>query len=1087
MSSRLPDPALLPALEPSHSVVVEACAGSGKTWLLVSRMLRLMLAGAEPSELLAITFTRRAAEEMRSRLDDWLRDLALLPDDDAVDFLLQRGLDPAEARAALPRARGLLEAVLTARPGPLLTTFHGWFFHLLEHAPLPRRQAGEVLEQTALLRDEAWLALTQLLGRRPDAPPARAFVALTGQFSLDGLQELLDDLLARRAEWWSHGGDPELACSRLASQLGLTEDTDLMGALFAAPGLRAEVQAYGRYLAREAASLTSRARQAASLQAALDAWDTAPEACFGHLCAALLTDKGEPRVLKPGKTMVDRLGEVDARHYADLHQRLAERLGATRQRLAEQRGLWLNRLGLTLGQAWLRAYQDLKAERAVLDFTDAELETARLLADEDAAAAVFMKLDVRWKHVLLDEFQDTNPLQWRILRAWLEAYGQDGARPTVFLVGDPKQSIYRFRRAEPRLFHTAAAWLTARYGARYLPQNETRRCAPRVVAWLNALFDGRPEYPGFERHRAHQTGLPGWCELHVTAPADRDLPPPSAYRLPLTTPPPSTPHRRAHEAAWVARRIRDVVGGLLVRDPQDGTLRPARYGDITLLYATRADIAVFEDACKAAGIPFVTDRRGELLATLEARDLTALLTWLVDPRDDLALAHVLRTPFMGLTDEDLLALADAPGPDWWSRLDGMARGDTAPSRVRRAQCLLQGWREQAGRLPIHDLLDRIHHEGDVSAHYARTLPAHLRPGVLANLQGFLALSLSLSGGRYPSLPRFLDELRRLREKAGKDGPGEPPAAAGERVRMLTIHSAKGLESPVVFLIKADACGSRDRHSGVLLDWPPEADRPTHFSLYGPRDWRGPGRDALFRQERELARVERLNLLYVAMTRARQALFVSGVAQDDPDREAGWLEPLATALKHADSAGLPEMAWLNTPRPGDTEDAPPPDPLPPDIPPIGNHRPAQDERAAFGTLLHAWLEHRGNGLTEDTITALLDMDEEQAAHVAALGQRILALPELAPAFDPSRYLRAHNELEYLDAQGRVARMDRLVEFAREVWVLDYKSGGLHEPDPVRRAQPHLQQITAYHQAAQVLYPDKRIRSVLVFTDGMVHWL
>jgi ATP-dependent helicase/nuclease subunit A len=192
--------------------------------------------------------------------------------------------------------------------------------------------------------------------------------------------------------------------------------------------------------------------------------------------------------------MDKRLGAQGAARYLELHQGLGEQILRTLHRLAEQRALRLNRLGLVVGQAYLDLYQALKAERGGLDFSDGELEAARLLEDEDAAAAVLMKLDCRWKHLLLDEFQDTNPLQWRILRAWLEAYGLDGTRPTVFMVGDPKQSIYRFRRAEPRLFEAASRWLESRFAARRFPHNETRRCAPRVVAWVNALFEEREDY-----------------------------------------------------------------------------------------------------------------------------------------------------------------------------------------------------------------------------------------------------------------------------------------------------------------------------------------------------------------------------------------------------------------------------------------------------------------------------------------------------------------------------------------------------------------------------------------------------------------
>ncbi|MEW6676870.1 MAG: UvrD-helicase domain-containing protein [Pseudomonadota bacterium] len=1093
-------------LSPTHSAVVEACAGSGKTWLLVSRMIRLLLAGAQPSELLAITFTRKAAEEMRARLDAWLQDLALLPEAEALDFLVQRGLGLEEARAALPRARGLMEAVLSARPGPLITTFHGWFFHLLDHAPLSVRPASGLVEHPSLLQEEAWYALAGSLTRQPEGPEAQAFRTLVAELSLAGLRDLLDAFLHHRAEWWAWGQGLDESCAFLARTLGVEEGEDIPGGFFSAPGRRAELEAYLALVARNgAAGLAKDVTRASHLEAVLEslkepAHPTAET--LAELGGVLLTRQGTPLSVKPSMAMERRIGGDDMARYIDMHYRLAEAVQVSLGRLAEQQGLVLNRLALTLGLAYGAAYQQLKADQGALDFTDAELETARLLTEEASAAAVFMKLDARWKHLLLDEFQDTNPLQWGILRAWLDAYCDTGERPTVFLVGDPKQSIYRFRRAEPRLFATAQAWLAEHYGAGYFPQNETRRCAPRVVAWVNGVFSSHPDYPGFNPHGAHQTALPGWCEIHAAAPPPEPEAPPPGLRMPLDRPAPASPPRRAEEAAWVAARIQSLVGSLMI---QDSPPRPARYGDITVLYAKRAEIDVFEAAFLAAGIPFVTDRRGELLHTLEARDMVALLTSLADPQDDLALAHALKSPLFGLQDTHLQYLSRSGEGPWSQRLETWHQGGTAPEPVARAARLLAHWQGLAGRLPVHDLLDQIFDSADVSAHYDAAVPAPMASTVRANLEGFLALSLSLSGGRYPSLPRFLDELNRLRDKAGQEGPDEPPAAAGDRVRMLTIHSAKGLEAPVIFLIKADSGGGRNAPYGVLVDWPPEAGRPRHFSLHGPKDWRGPGRDPLFQQEKDLAAVENLNLLYVAMTRARQALFVSGLAdprkaprggdaetsadaeppQTDP--ADNWLAQLTQALAQTDMTRLPEMAWGN-PQP-DTHPGPAPavTPAPPALlPAIGSRRAPDTPESRYGTLLHAWLEHATQGLDAQAIRTLLDLDAAEADALATQARTLLAIPELAPAFRPGAHKAAHNELEFLDADGRTARMDRLVEFDREVWVLDYKSGGQAEPDLARRAQPHLPQMARYAQAARALYPGKAVRAVLVFGDGGVYW-
>jgi len=260
---------LLPALDPATSAVVEACAGSGKTWLLVSRMLRLLLAGAAPSELLAITFTRKAAAEMRIRLDTWLTDLALLPEAEALDFLVQRGYSAPAAARALPAARGLLDKVLAARPGPMITTFHGWFFHLLARAPLSLRLPGELLEQTTLLRQEAWLRFAESLGHTRGSPAEAAFAELAAEMPLDSVHKLLDALLANRAEWWAanqHEDDPiSAACRDLENRLGLHEDDDVRTALFDDAGFQCDLNDYHNLLAREGAALKSEAKRLAAL------------------------------------------------------------------------------------------------------------------------------------------------------------------------------------------------------------------------------------------------------------------------------------------------------------------------------------------------------------------------------------------------------------------------------------------------------------------------------------------------------------------------------------------------------------------------------------------------------------------------------------------------------------------------------------------------------------------------------------------------------------------------------------------------------------------------------------------------------
>ncbi len=1085
------DVPLTAALDPARSAVVEACAGSGKTWLLVSRMLRLLLAGAAPSELLAITFTRKAAQQMRERLYQWLEELATVPPAAAVDFLCQRGLDEAAAHAALPAARGLFERVLLSVPGPMITTFHGWFLHLLAHAPLKARGPTAVAEDTALLLKEAWLTYAQSLGEQIGSAPEQAMRALLAELPFASVRELLFALVGRRAEWWAyaagHAQALDAALTELECLAGVRADEDVLAGLFADPSFVADLHAYAALLTRNGAANTQAGRRAATLAQALALLGDRPlpggrqrDTAWAGIEAVFLTQTGELRSLKDSKAMRARLGEGDAERLLALHAALGERILAMRARLAEQRAVRLNRWGLTAGLGLIEHYQRLKAERDVIDFTDAEWLAWQLVADDELGPAALARLDRRWRHILIDEFQDTNPLQWQVLRAWLEAYGLDGERPTLFLVGDPKQSIYRFRRAEPRLFAQAVEWIRRDWHGLYLPHNTTRRLAPQVTAWVNAVFADRDDYPGFRPHVAHATTLPGGCELILAPRSVAPEPVGDRLRDPLAEPAPEAPEARAEEAQRVAARIAEIVGRVGVQE--DGRVRPARYGDIFVLAASRTGLEVFEHALKRAGIPYVGTRRGGLLETLEATDLIALIAWLVNPNDDLALAQTLRCPIFGCSDQHLLALAERDGGSWHARLVGWASEPSAPAEIVRAATLLARWQAAAGRLPAHDLLDRIFHEGELAARYAAAAPPHLRAGVLANLGGLITLSLEFSSGRYPSLPRFLDELRALRDQAGEEAPDEPIAASGDAVRLLTIHAAKGLEAPIVFLIKADEIAREQEHYGVLIDWPAAAAKPMHFSLYGPGQWRGQAREALFALERALAEREQLNLLYVAMTRARQLLVVSGL---DDARPGSWLDLLRQGLERAELAGLPAMAACAAAPDLRSAPAAPTPALA--VQPIGIKRAAAPEQSEWGVRVHRYLELACRGWEDAAIARDLACPMEEFERIRAQGQALLNAPQLRRFFDSAQYRAAHDELSFVDRDGALRRIDRIVEFTDEVWVLDYKTGGLDEPDLARRAAPYLAQLTAYREAMAALYAGRRVRAALIFADGRMYEL
>ena len=1097
-----------PALDPASSCVVEACAGSGKTWLLASRMLRLLLAGAAPGSILALTFTRKAAQEMRARLDLWLAHLATTDEAEALAFLRQRGMTPVEANAALPRARMLHEAVLTAQPPMAVDTFHGWFLRLVTLAPLSPPGAAALAgaygvvphgaalaDRTAALAGEAWQRFAAQLGRNPQGKVAQAFARLLAELGLANVRGALLAFVARRAEWWAYTRDAqdpaEYAAACLRAQLHSDPEADPAGDFLISS--RAEIADYADYLGRNTAADKLKG---ATLQGILaDGLNDA--AAFHEAGGNWVTAKGELRSRKPSAAQAGRLGAPGEARFLELHVLLYERFKRATDALLHQRICTLNADLFACGNALIDTYQAHKAARATVDFTDVEWLAARLLTDEAHAAYLHARLDARYKHLLLDEFQDTNPLQWAALRGWLAAYGGDHERPTVLMVGDPKQSIYRFRRADARLFSAAADWLASDWGALRIEQNQTRRNAPPVVEVVNRVFGAQVEFGHFVAQTTAQVALPGRVEvLPLIARAESAAPPAQAeLRDPLHQARADEQDlRRLEEGRQLARRIGELVGSMQVHEA-DGTatrVRPARFEDVLILARRKRAFVEIEAALREAGIPFDTARGGGLLETLEAQDLVALLGFIASPGDDLRLAHALKSPLFGAGDCDLMRLAQAGprGLAWWHRLD-LLEAPSAP--LARARDLLRGWMAAADTLPVHDLLDRIYHQAEVHARYAARVPQAMALRVTANLDAFIGLALEQDSGRFPSLMRFLEELKAARRGPDEEAPDEGDAdahAAGNAVRLMTVHGAKGLEAPIVCLIDANAGPGPSETYEPLIEWPPGDDAPAHFSMLTVKDEIGVGREAVMRVNSEAAAREELNLLYVAMTRAQQVLLVSGsenLRATAPSAHA--LIEQAVAGLRADAAleerndGAIGIAWgavvleesqaLSVLPPDGRAEA-----LPVAAVAIGQRRPADTPEQLDGVAMHAALQWLAQARDErvaspdDTLLA-----RRIGVPVAALGalrlraQAVFAEPVLARFFDPDMFRRARNEFELVSAAG-TRRLDRVVEFEEEVWVLDYKRT-LGDDLEAYRAQ-----VQDYLDLLRPLYGGLRLRGALI---------
>jgi len=1091
------------ACDPARSVAVEACAGAGKTWMLVSRILRALLEGTAPQDILAITFTKKAAGEMRQRLQDWLRDFSAFDDVRLAQELVLRGLPEQAAAARAADLRGLHAALLAIGRPVQIRTFHSWFASLLRSAPLAvLQELGLPAEHELLEDDSEAIALVW--------PRFYASVAAD-----PGLQQDFSDSVAL------HGR------SQTLKALGNALDKRVEFSLADAQGIvNASVQDFGerfpalahlprpeRALAGEAARLRwlawarelgaekNKTPQKAA-NAVVDAFavEDVPERADGRL--ALLRKAffvaGEDR-------LNNNLAKFPAAQAAEAE--LQTLLAAARQSAAWQHQQRMARLT----RALLTTYSDLKRERGWVDMNDVEGAARRLLGDAELSGWMQQRLDARVRHLLIDEFQDTNPLQWQALYGWLSGYAGagPGEAPAVFLVGDPKQSIYRFRRAEPQVFKAAQAFVVQGLGGALLSCDHTRRCATGVVRTLNDVMTAAAQDAGYAGFRPHTTESdePGAVQCLPQVPRERAAADADAasdeggpgWRDSLVTP------RVLPEdsfSAIEARQAANWIAGELGRGV-------CRAQDVMVLSRKRERLGWLHEALAERGIAAEQPEKLDLAEAPAVQDLVALLDVLVSPAHDLSLAQALRSPLFGLDDAALARLArlcrraDAAAaggsaPDegrqrslWWDVLQALPAGIDASddpvtdAALAEAAVRLARWREWLAGLPPHDALAAIYRDGDVLARYAATVPARLREPVLASLRALLAHSLAQDGGRYLTAYRFVRAL-----KAG--GIRLPPAAQTDAVRLLTIHGAKGLEAHTVLLLDTDAAPPRPESMGVLVDWPGEAAWPRRFVFLASEKSPPACAEALLAAEQQARGLEELNALYVALTRAEARIVVSSVQPHQRSSSPSWwqrIEPHAQPLPAPDPAGGP-VAGAGEDATCELPELPvctPPTRAPSVAVPAGAVAEDDDGRARFGLALHRlmqWVPTPLEGfswgdLHRQAVAREFALNADQAREALAMA-RVMLEGEAAWAWDATQLDHWGNEVE-LWADGELQRLDRLVRRADtgHWWVLDYKSAVFPQHQAELRAQ-----LRRYHRALSLARPGDTVRLAFINALGQL---
>ena len=824
------------AVDPRNNVVLEASAGTGKTTVLVQRYVNLLKAGVEPSNILAITFTRKAATEMRERIVGELRKAAALSE---LDRKRWQALRDRIGEIAISTIDAFCLSLL--REFPLEADLDPGF-DMADETEIPRF-VEESLDRSmrifnAIAKDDPDIALViaQLGTSR-----TRAGLALLLERRLVAW-EALDRFLARGPREL-HARD---VCQRAAAELW-----DL---LQHAPGGLAAFLKDGpwhhpRYqlFVREIDRLRAGAGNLSDAQV---------RATLDRIALHFLTQDGSARrggSIPPYNTSHFASDAVARRHRSAVFE-LAPQIERVTRRFARDLNVVLARGIRRMFGIALKHYRETLEARAALDFADVLERALGLLRRMDEFSQSRYRLESRYHHVLVDEFQDTSRAQWELVSLLVQSWGEGmglASNPSIFIVGDRKQSIYRFRDAEVAVLQEAGRYIE---GLR--PGNQARRAISRS-------FRAVPELLEFVNEICSEITGRG-SRPHEFTYGETDRFPPVTLHDRLGGPALGISAAETPEAcaAAVACEIERLMADGVVRDKKTGVARAARPGDIAILFRSRTSHREFERELEHRGIPTYVYKGLGFFDADEIKDACALIRYLAEPTSDLRAAAFLRSGFARVSDPGLAALAPSLAS---AVLDGPAAAvflDEDDARVLgHLNAHIPRWLELVDRLPPADLFEEI----IPALAYAYEIRGPRRQQAWENLKKMRGLIRRIQNRGYATLGRIADHIDAL--SAGDES--NAVLEAVDAVNLMTVHASKGLEFPIVFVVNvARGATGFPRPVKVIVD---AGDEPS-VSV-------APFVSELDELEREREQHETRRLLYVAITRARDRLYFSSGLKD----------------------------------------------------------------------------------------------------------------------------------------------------------------------------------------------------------------
>ncbi|MBT9385726.1 double-strand break repair helicase AddA [Pseudooceanicola sp. CBS1P-1] len=1090
------------AARPDRSTWLAANAGSGKTRVLTDRVARLLLDGVSPQNILCLTYTKAAASEMQNRLFKRLGEWAMLKDDELRAALTDLGIEEEIDARRLSRARTLFASAIETPGGLKIQTIHSFCAGLLRRFPLEAGvspQFQEIEDRNAVILRE------EVMERLSNGPIAETVERVASYLRDDSFAALVEDIARNR----------DLFTTRHSAE-------DLEAALELPPGMAIEDTIAMAFTEADLAFLPQLCEM---LRAGTTAGDAKSLEAFTPIRSRDLDSLLvlEDRMLtKSGKTPFSP-SKFPGAAAKKAFPHLVEGVEDWQVRIAEARALRVaiqaRDKALVLqdfARAFLPAYAAAKEARGWLDFDDLILKTRDLLTDKTVSQWVLWRLDGGIDHILVDEAQDTSPVQWQVISALAREFtsgegARDDVQRTIFVVGDKKQSIYSFQGADPSGFDR----MRDDFGDR-LEQTDTPlqklelqfsfRSSAAILSLVDTVFEGR-EAAGFtpdQRHRAFKATMPGRVDLWPVVPElkeeeDREWFDP-VDKL-------AENHHNVILSRRIARQIHEMIHGGATLPEEIGhtgtyRARPVRPKDFMILVRRRSGI--FNEvirACKELNLPMAGADRLKVAAELAVRDVTAFLAFLALPEDDLSLAAVLKSPIFGWDEQRLFDLA-------YRRAQGITLFHALEARPLDFEWELGLIRDMMGQsdfLRPYDLIERIltRHDG------RRKLLGRLGPEAEDGLDALLDQALVYEQTEVPSLTGFLvwmeaDELEIKRQMD----------AASDQIRVMTVHGSKGLESPIVILPETIS-GGRSTAPHVV--------DAAGLPLWSLTEAEEPAPMRLLRAARKEANAQELDrLLYVAMTRAEKWLIVAAagkvgeksenwytrirdgmqIMEADPlpvDEAEGlrlevgdWDLPVEIPeTRHVEEPVLPGWAHARAPKP----------PLPQKtLSPSEDLGGAKalpgaeglDEAAAKrrGRQVHLLLEHLPLLAPADwpeTAQKLLGSgpDLAEPAEIALLlgeATKVLTGPVTAPFFGQDALVETGitATLAELDGQRIHGIIDRLIIDENGVLAVDFKTNVTIPDRPEAVPTGLLRQMGAYAAALKQVYPDVPVRTALLWT-------